>query len=521
MRGALRRRGSFLRAFRQRRFRRANQQHPNQQRVSNRRIFERRSQRDAGFMLLEVIVGFVIVTIVMAALTGLFVHTIQSTSHQRASQTAVRLVTQQADEIRGVAADAVAARIATPQTVTVAGAQYTITTQANPCFEPVTRTGSGAGSSTCGELSAVPAGSAYASSRRITITVQWSGTSCTGGTCSYSDSIVVNDDRDPTFAFNTDPPPPPVLTGCLDQTVTVDQVIDLDLRGPQIGCVVTDGIAPFTWAISALPAGLTLTPDGRITGTVAGPPATINSKATATDAFLRTTTDEFGWRVVNPLTDFHVRNLWLRIGHDTQVSVNLANFLNEGATGITYQLVSGQLPAGLTLDEATGVISGKHKEKAPHDYPITLKASDAAGHSVQSSFMYYVRGNWPNRLLLCPTTKLPYDPPIAVTTDPPPCHIPGYYDEANSRGSDVVEFRVNQPIPTFNLWDDVYGGTSPYRFVKDATAPAWVQVDPNTGVVSGTPTQVTKGQPLKFLIQVYDSQDFFYDKITVRWRVIE
>lgn len=471
---------------------------------------------DGGFTLIEVMVSLVIVTIVLTALITVFGQSVRRTSHQYSQQTAVRLVTERADAIRGQSTDAIARHTATPEDITIGGIDYAITTSSEDCYQPI-----GDGTDvTCMRLADIPTGAAYASVRRMTVSVEWEAVSCGSTPCTYSDTILVNIDPDSTFALNESPPAPPVLDGCSDQTVSIGEELDFDIRDARIGCSVEDGVSPFTWASDALPQGVTLAPNGRISGTVAGSPGTVHSTVTVTDAFLRNDNDNFSWTIVEPVPDFYVRNLWLRIGHDHPISVSLGNFLNDEIRGATYQIIDGELPPDLHLDEDTGVISGAATVTEPGDYHITVRATDAAGRTWDSTFFYFVRGNYPNKLLLCPVKKLPYEPPISVPLDPPKCGIPGHYNEEFSVGSDVVEFDVNQPIKPFNLWDDIYGGTSPYRFVADG-APAWVNIDPDTGVVSGTPTRVTRGGELKFIFQVYDAHDAFYARTTVRWRIVE
>lgn len=467
---------------------------------------------DGGFTLVETLVAVSIITIIMTSLTALFVTTMQSTTRQRTDQTAVRLVVDQADQLRGMAVDELTD--AAPAIRSVNGVDYELTWSTDACLRPAA-----APDAACVDPGTVDAPEDYIAFRRITVRAEWNARACGDDPCSYTDAIIVNDAADPVFPYQKEPPPPPILTGCVDQTVTITEQIDLDVRDDRLGCDPADGVPSFTWRADALPEGLALATNGRITGTVAGAPTTVATTITVTDAFLRPSDDTLTWTVVAPPPEVLPRSLWLRLDHDAPVTIRLADFLPPGS-GPDYELVDGALPAGLGLDPATGIITGTPTETDAQDYPVTIRTTDSAGDTVDYAFPWYVRGNGPNQLLLCPTEPLPFDPPITVAHDPSTCTIPGWYDAAqSSHSSDIPEFRIGEPIPEFTLWDDAYGGTSPYRFEMDQ-APAWVHLDPDTGIVSGTPTEVTDGE-VKFLFQLHDQQDAVHDTISVSWRVIE
>lgn len=109
---------------------------------------------------------------------------------------------------------------------------------------------------------------------------------------------------------------------------------------------------PITWSITAgsLPAGITLSSDGFLTGipTLAGAYMfTIQAQAASGESNHKTFT-------------LHV----VEITNASLVSGNVGSSYSEtlletgGATPVTWSIVSGSLPTGLTLDAATGVISG-------------------------------------------------------------------------------------------------------------------------------------------------------------------
>jgi len=65
--------------------------------------------------------------------------------------------------------------------------------------------------------------------------------------------------------------------------------------------------------------------------------------------------------------------------------------VDAAAGDVTWQIVGGALPAGLTLDQATGVISGT-TAGAAGPWELTVAAADSAGNKDEYTFTLRVRG---------------------------------------------------------------------------------------------------------------------------------
>ena len=135
---------------------------------------------DGGFVLLEAIVAISLITVLMTALTALFVTSIKVTNHQRLSQSAVRLATDVIDQARGMGVGALPTT-ATDQTI--GGTTYHSTYTA--CTLDTTT-----GTCTTGVTGALV---------RFAVTITWPGSDCGSGGCSYSTSVVLSNAADPTF----------------------------------------------------------------------------------------------------------------------------------------------------------------------------------------------------------------------------------------------------------------------------------------------------------------------------------
>jgi hypothetical protein len=152
-----------------------------------------------------------------------------------------------------------------------------------------------------------------------------------------------------TFTVNV--PPPSVTTTSLASATRTQ-------AGYSQTLTETGGTGPFTWSISSgsLPTGLGLNPG---TGTISG---TVGATAT-TQTFTVKVTDTNGAAATKSLT--------LNVNPPPSVTTTSLPATAHGATGymqtltetggtgpFTWSLQTGSLPAGLTLNAGTGVISG-------------------------------------------------------------------------------------------------------------------------------------------------------------------
>ncbi len=200
-----------------------------------------------------------------------------------------------------------------------------------------------------------------------------------------------------------------------------------------------------TWEVAAgtLPAGLTLSKEGVISGTpTAAGSSTLTVKATGNAKdFTGTRVDsrEFTLSVTQPLV--------VRLSRTT-VEVGIPARTSLVATGgqAPYQwLASGSLPAGLTVG-VDGVVSGVPKR--PGSYVISLRLVDANGSTTDVQLRLVVRAR-----LAIATTRLP----------------------AAAAGS------------AYSAQLAVRGGVGGLRWTF-AGAPSGLKLAAKTGKISGTPT---------------------------------
>jgi gliding motility-associated-like protein len=158
----------------------------------------------------------------------------------------------------------------------------------------------------------------------------------------------------------------------------------------------TGGTPGYTYALAAgstLPAGLTISAAGLITGT----PATAG-----TFNFDLTATDSFGCKVTATYTLTVTVTLVLpaAVLPGGTVGVPYPSTLLPSPTGGTtpYTFAAVNLPAGLSLNPATGEITGTPTTQGTFTFPVTV--TDADGNTVTASFTIVVR----NPLVLSPAT---------------------------------------------------------------------------------------------------------------------
>ena len=200
-----------------------------------------------------------------------------------------------------------------------------------------------------------------------------SGTPTSSGpftfTLRVTDSIPQFDDQTLTITIDS-PSPPSITSPSALPAGTVNQPY------PNTQLLATGGAPPYAWSVNpALPNGLTLSPSS---GVISGTPLS-GSDGTFTLAF--TVTDS-----TIPTPQQGTRTLALTIHtNGTPLTVTTASLPNGtvgrpytdtleasgGAIPYTWS-VTPDLPAGLVLDSATGVISGTPIEtsKSAHDFTV-------------------------------------------------------------------------------------------------------------------------------------------------------
>ena len=217
------------------------------------------------------------------------------------------------------------------------------------------------------------------------------------------------------------------------------------------------GTAPYTWSISKgpLPAGLSIAPS---TGVISGTPTTtgsytfsasvVDSSATAQTASISfTMTVVAGQSAPSTLVISTTSLASGTIG--SAYSAPLA--VSGGTAPYTWSFVSGNIPAGLSLNTSTGLISGTPTASGSASFTASVADSESPAQikSVTLSITVAPVG-------------------LAITTSSLPAGTVG------SQYSMVLQAN---------------GGTSPYTWSFSAgSLPAGLSLAASTGVISGTPT---------------------------------
>ena len=217
---------------------------------------------------------------------------------------------------------------------------------------------------------------------------------------------------------------------------------------------VSGGTAPYTFSVSAdyLPPDFSLNGS---TGVISGTPGlsigTYAFTITATDAIGTTSSRAYSIAIyLSPLT---ITTTMLPNGY-----VNVAYNQDVTATGgtfpTTFQVSSGSLPTGLTLNSLIGAITGTPTTASGSPFVFTITATDNAGDTASVGYSIAI------------TT-----PTLTMTT------------------MILPNGEVNQP---YDQSISVSGNGPPLTFsVSAGTLPAGLSLNPSTGTISGVPTTST------------------------------
>lgn len=340
-------------------------------------------------------------------------------------------------------------------------------------------------------------------------------------------------------------------------TVTVnDPVISLAASGGLNGAVGaaysntfiwTGGAQPYSaFQVTNLPAGLSITATGANSVTFSGTPTQAGSFSlgvSATDASTGngpfTVGQNFALTIAAPTLTLTPSSGTLNAPYGTAFSQSFA--ANGGIGPYSYSL-SGALPAGLTFNAASGVVSGT--PTVPGSYSITVTATDTGSSGAGAPFT--VAGNFTidvpaPTIVITPTTLSnptagtaynqqlsagggvgPYGYSVSAGALPPGLVLSasgllsgtptssGAFNvtiqaaDANGQtGSAAYAITVNVPtlsinpatLPSANVGVaysqtlSTTGGIAPYHYAITAGAlPTGLALNPTTGVISGTPT---------------------------------
>ncbi|MHC4714983.1 MAG: putative Ig domain-containing protein, partial [Planctomycetota bacterium] len=286
-----------------------------------------------------------------------------------------------------------------------------------------------------------------------------SGTPTTGGTSNFTVEVTDSDS------------PPATDQQALSIYVPDDLVVTTSsLADGQIDVAysetlaATGGVTPYSWSIvsGSLPAGLSLNSG---TGEISGTPTTSgtsNFTVRATDSNTPADTDDQALSIYVP-DDLVVTTASLA---DGQIGIAYSETLaaTGGVTPYSWSIVSGSLPAGLSLNSGTGEISGTPTTGGTSNFTVRATDSNTPADTDDQALSIYVPDD-----LVVTTSSLP-DGQVGV----------GYSETLAATG-----------------------GVTPYSWaVVVGSLPAGLSLNSSTGEISGTPTSE---ETANFTVEVTDS----------------
>ena len=261
----------------------------------------------------------------------------------------------------------------------------------------------------------------------------------------------------------------------LTTTASATTVQNLDILIPMVSftpLTATGGTGAYTYyvGVGILPAGITLNPT---TGLLSGTPTTIYSTSPVTikvrDSFVVSSTASTINFSVNPTISAVATN---SVSQNYEVGTTIVSFYplvaSGGAQPYTYT-ASTLLPAGLSLNSTTGLISGT---------PTTPTSSTNIGFTVTDSL-----GQTASTTVNITFTV------FAVIT-------------ATANNTTTRLFTPNQVITPFNPLTAANGSGLYTYSVSAGSLPAGISLNTSTGSISGTPTVTGTST---FTISVKDS----------------
>jgi len=308
-----------------------------------------------------------------------------------------------------------------------------------------------------------------------------SGTLPTGLSLNAATGAITGTPSDPAtnlaLTFKVTDSGSPVQTKSVNLTLTVVTlplaISTTSLPSGKVGTVysaslaATGGTPPFTWAVTAggLPTGLALSPStGAVTGTPSAPAnkSAITFKVTDSGSPVQTKSVNLALTIA-PLP-LAITTTSLPSGR-VAAAYSATLVATGGTTPFTWSITSGTLPAGLSLNPATGAITGTPSAAAAN-LALTFKVADA-GDPVQSQ-----------------SVSLP------LTIAPPP----------------LVIQTTSLPFATFGIPYSATlaatGGTQPFLWeIFSGALPAGLSLNSSTGLISGTPSAQAANPALTFEVE--------------------
>jgi len=268
-----------------------------------------------------------------------------------------------------------------------------------------------------------------------------------------------------TFTLFIGPPDPPeIITEC-----PLPEGLE-KFKYPNVGIYAQNGKKPYKWSISAgaLPPGLVLENTSYSVGFIKGTPTTRGNATT----FTLKVTDANGMSAtkncsitIRPAPELIIKSIF----KCARVGESACEQIEAFGGDLPYKWQAQGLPPGLSIDQNTGKICGNFT--IPGNFTVPITVTEASTNKDVENFTFQVK------------------PALEITTTSLDFGIKGS-PYPKKTGTPTAKIEVTGGWPSYS-WQLIIG-----------ILPPGLQLNPNTGAITGTPT---KTGTYRFTVRVKDS----------------